>query len=390
MTTVAYFAHTGGLSGPNHSLMRLLQVLDRSRFKPLVYFPDDGYAVSAFMEAGEQCRVEPMVALERTLGLIPQYARDLVRVTGRLRCALMDDGVELAHINTSMTPYAGIAARSLRIPLIWHVRECVRPDLVNDVYMRGMVALAHRLVAVSGAVRTHLEWRVPGAAAKVDVIHNGIDLERFNQAMSVGKTRPELGLPEDRTLILMPAFLLPHKGHEILLEATHLLVHEMDLQKVCVLIAGEEGPQEQGRFTRRLMEMCASHRLNDHVMFLGLRTDLPAVLAVTDVVCLPSTFEDPFPNGVLEAMAAGKPVVATRTGGIPEMVDDERTGLLVARGQSRDLAQALARVVTDESQARRMGEEGRRRLSERFSARVYGERVQALYERVLNTRAGHC
>lgn len=381
LQTVAYFAHTGSVSGPNHSLMRLLQVLDRSRYRPVVYFPDEGRAVSAFTAAGERCRIVPMVGLERKLKLVPKYIRDSFRVTRQVRRALIADGASLVHINTSMTPYAGIAARALRLPVVWHVRECVRPNVMNDLYVRGMVRLADRLVAVSGAVLSHLDTRVPGAAAKVEVIHNGIDLDRFSRQIAAGTSCRALGLPETGTLIVVPAFLLPHKGHEVMLEATSLLVR-MGLRDFSVLLAGDEPPEESGWFTRQLLELRTRLEVERHVIFLGLRADLPAVLGASDIVCLPPTYEDPFPNGVLEAMAAAKPVVATRVGGIPEMVEEGRTGLLVPCGQPRELADALATLMADPARAREMGEQGRQRLAERFTARLHGDRVQALYGRL--------
>jgi glycosyltransferase involved in cell wall biosynthesis len=363
--------------------MRLLRVLDRSRFQPIVYFPEGGSAVDALTAAGESCRVVPMMALERTLRRVPGYVRDLLGVTRALRRQLRDDAVGLVHINTSMTPHAGLAARLLRLPVIWHVRECVRPDAVNNLYVRGMVGLAHRLVAVSAAVRGHLEARAPGAADKTDVIHNGIDLLWFEAQAASGCSRSELGLPDAGRLVVIPAGLLAHKGHEDLIEATRMLVHEKGVRDVTLLIAGDEPPEEGGRFTRRLHEMTRDCQLLDHVAFLGFRKDLPAVLAASNVVCLPSTCEDSFPNGVLEGMAAGKPVVATRTGGIPEMVEHGRTGLLVERSSPAQLAEALATVLGDASKARSMGDAGRRRLQDNFSAALHVAQIQELYTHVL-------
>lgn len=380
MARIGYFAHTVGISGPNNNLLRLFQALDRNRFAPLVYFPAPGSAVATFSEMGERCRVVRMASLERTVKRVPQYVADLFRATWQVRRALIEDGVDLVHINTCVTPYPGIAARSLGIPVVWHVRECLQPNPINNLYLKGIVKLAHRVVVVSGAVQAHIERLVCGAAGKVVVINNGIDLNRFEQAMSAGKTRRELGLPEGKTLIVVPAFLRPDKGHETLLEATSVLVHEMNLREICVLFAGEEPPEEQGRFTTRLLHLRRSHRLEGHVQFLGLRKDLPAVLAKTDIVCLPSTCEDSFPNGVLEGMAAGKPVVASRVGGIPELIEDGRTGLLVTKGEVRELAQGLAQLIADEALARSMGKEGRRRVGQRFTGRLHAERIQKLYE----------
>src|SRR3990172_11908367 len=182
MARIAYFAHTGGVSGPNINLIRLFQALDRNRFVPLVYFPDPGSAVATFSEMGERCRVVRMASLERAVSRAPEYVADLFRATWQVRRALIADRVDLVHINTCVTPYPGIAARSLGIPVVWHVRECLRPNPINNLYLKGIVKLAHRVVAVSGAARAHGERLGRGAAGKVVVINNGIDLDRFEQA----------------------------------------------------------------------------------------------------------------------------------------------------------------------------------------------------------------
>ena len=140
---------------------------------------------------GVGCRVVRMASLERSVRRVPMYFADLFRATWRLRRMLRSDGVDLVHINTCVTPYPGIAARSLGLPVVWHVRECLRPNAINNVYLKGIVRLAHRVVAVSGAVRAHVERLAPGAVGKLAVINNGIDLDRFEREMSAGKTRAE-------------------------------------------------------------------------------------------------------------------------------------------------------------------------------------------------------
>jgi glycosyltransferase involved in cell wall biosynthesis len=371
------------VSGPNYSLMRLLQGLDRGRYEPIVYFAGDGEAVRAYSEAGEKCQVISMPPLQHTIARFPVYMADLARVSWRVRRTLVDDAIDLVHINTCVTPYPGIAARAMRLPVVWHVRECLRPNPINDLYLRGIVKLADRVVAVSGAVRAHVEQRVRGSGRKAVVINNGIDLDQFARAMCARQTKEELGLPDGQALIVVPAFLLPHKGHEVLIEATSYLVHQLHMTQCLVLCAGEEPPEERGRFTARLHELCRIHRVKEYVKFLGLRNDLPAVLAHADVVCLPSTCDDAFPNGVLEGMAAGKPVVASRVGGIPELIENGRTGLLVPCGHPRALAESLARLLKDRASAARMGSEARDRVVERFTARLSATRIQNLYEQVL-------
>lgn len=384
MRRIAYYAHTGCVSGPNNSLARLLRGIDRTRFDPVVYFPSDGPVVEALAGQGERCRVLDVTPLEHRLRNAPRYLADLFCATRRIRDAFKLDRIDLVHINTCTTPHAAVAARSLNIPVLVHIRETVRANLLNDTYLKILSMLAHRIIAVSQAVYENVRARTWRGVSKMVVIHNGIDFESFDVLSRRHVPREALGLPVNRKLIALPAFLLPrHKGHEVLLKATVILVHELGIRNICVLVIGDESGGGLGLFAAALKRYCEEHALTDYVRFLGLRTDVPALLAHADIVCLPSSYDDPLPNAVLEGMAAGKPVVGTAVGGIPELIQDQRTGILIPRDDARALAGALAHLVTDEARAVQMGEAGRRRVEQEFNNKIHAGRVQAVYEELL-------
>lgn len=392
MYRVAYAAHTGDLSGPNNSLIELLAGLDRMRFEPVVYFPSPGPAVEEIRLRAVSCRVIPAHPIQRVRGFrrCPLYLNDLLQCTRALREALGLDRVDLVHINTAVTPYPALAAWSRRLPIVWHIRESLQPNLVNNGYLLGINFLATHLIAVSNAVRGQLITQAHVPRRKVSVVHNGIDLGRFDSAVKPCRTRAELGLPEGR-LIAVTAFLLPHKGHEVFLEAMNQLVHAWGIVDVVAVLIGDEPSAGGGRFTRTLQEYCSRHQLTRNVHFLGLRRDVPAVLAHADIVCLPSTYPDPLPRAVLEGMAAGKPVVASATGGIPEMVEDRRTGILIPPSHPGVLAHSLATLLRDPTKSQEMGRAGRQRVESEFTAKAHAQKVQGLYERLLqstDTKAG--
>jgi len=383
---VAYFAHTCDLSGPNNSLIHLLRALDRDRFEPVVYFPCGGMALDLLRGVGERCCVVPWHLIEPSRGLrhCATYVGDLFGGTLAVRRALRRDGVRLVHVNTSVTPYPGLAARSLGLPTVWHVREILRRTTMHDWYLAAVTALASRIVTVSEAVRRQLLARTRGRSEKTRVIANGIDLDWFDSMARSALDRTSLGLPVERKLIAVPASLLPrHKGHEVLLEATSLLVRDFGLHDFCVVLIGDEPDQGDRPFTRSLRDYCREHDLQEHVLFLGFRRDVPALLARSDIVCMPSVCDDACPRGVLEGMAAGKPVVGSDVGGIPEMIAHDRTGLLVPRGRADALAGALAELIRDGSKAERFGREGRARVERELTSQMHARRIEALYDEVL-------
>jgi glycosyltransferase involved in cell wall biosynthesis len=191
------------------------------------------------------------------------------------------------------------------------------------------------------------------------VLPNGIDVERFVVAdprCSRAALARGLGLtPADR-LVLLPGLMRPGKGHDELLDALPALLHSVPRARV--LFAGS-GCQEERLRTR-------AAPFSDRVCFLGHREDMPELMAASDVVVLPSRAEA-LPTVLMEAAAAGRPVVATSVGGVPEVVEADGSGVLVPPGQPAALATALADVLTDEPRARRLGWRARELARERFT-----------------------
>src|SRR5207248_1164577 len=180
------------------------------------------------------------------------------------------------------------------------------------------------------------------------VVHNGIEAEQADPVR----------LADDPT-ILEVARLADMKGQRSLVHAL------TDLNATAVLVGRDL--EQDGAYERELRDEAERLGVVDRVVFAGYRDDVPALLAGCDVFCLPSEMEG-LPLVVLEAMAQGKPVVATAVGGTPELVVHGETGLLVQPGDVEALAAALAQLLADPEQARRMGEAGRERVQREFGA----------------------
>jgi glycosyltransferase involved in cell wall biosynthesis len=226
-------------------------------------------------------------------------------------------------------------------------------------------------------VRNFYRERIGVPASQLVVIPNALDLAEFDEAAR----QPVADLPSDEPpafLFLCPARLHPQKGHEILLEAVGQLAASSP-RPFRVLLAGE-GP------LRADLEASVRDRgLAAQVAFLGLRDDIPALLRQTDALVLASHYEG-MPLAILEAMAARRPVVATRVGGVPEIVEPEKTGLLVPPGDASALAAAMAALMAAPEHARRMGATARLRVERDFEVRVVAQRTVDLFESCLAKR----
>lgn len=203
------------------------------------------------------------------------------------------------------------------------------------------------------------------AQNKIHLVPMFVDLTRLQGEFEPKKLRRELGA-EAKKLVLSVGHLHPSKGHEDLLRAF------VGLENVVLAIAGD-GPQRAN-----LEKQIGALKLENHAHLLGERDDIPALLKAADIFCLLST-EDPFPGAIIEAMGAGLPVVACNAGGVPQIVDDEKTGILVAPHAPDQAARALKRILEDDNLARKMGDAGKTRAESEFSFEQTLDAFEVIY-----------
>jgi len=209
-------------------------------------------------------------------------------------------------------------------------------------------------------------------------VYNGIDAGEEPGSPSCAPSGIEV--PTGATLITYVANLREGKGHRCLVDAAEKVMAAFP--KARFLFVGEEQNKTGG--VRERIRMLG---LEDKVLLTGRRQDVPAILRASTLVAHPGT-EEGFSNAVLEAMAAAMPVVAARAGGNAEAVVDGETGILVPPGDAEGFAAAILRLLGDPPAARAMGEAGRRRVIERFSAEMMVDEIEALYAALLNRSPG--
>lgn len=382
--TIAFVDHAAQIGGAEKSLLELVAHLDRARFAPVIlhqagaeWVPSDPRELR-FLPAVppstlyDQRRSELSPTLVGNLRRTWQATRIVARLTrelGRLRPALV-------HTNsTKMHLIAGTAARLRRLPVIWHMRDLLSEPGARQWLARAVRRIRPEVIAISAAVAAQFE----GLPCRVHLIPNGIPLDRFAPGPPPPGLRAALGLPPGAPLACVVGRLTPWKGHQVLLRAWADVCDR--LPEARLLVVGEVAFWDQS-YEQELRELTSSLKLQDHVLWLGFRDDVPDLLRLCDLLVLPSV-DEPFGRVLIEAMAAQRPVVATASGGVPEIVVDGETGLLVPPGEPGPLAEALLTVLNDAALAARLGAAGRRRALERFDVRRVAAQVQALYDQVL-------
>jgi len=208
---------------------------------------------------------------------------------------------------------------------------------------------------------------------KLVLIYNGVDYGKFQDVRPKRSVvRRRLGIQDSEKVVIAIGNLIPYKGHKDLIRAANIIKKE-EVEGVRFLIVGEDrGMREQ------LENMAEKLGVRDSIFFLGLREDIPELLAASDISVLPS-YEEGFSNVILESMAAGLPVVATKVGGNPEAVVDGHTGWIAPPGDHVSLGQKLLDLIKDENKARAWGEKGREIVKSRFSMEKMVEAYLRLY-----------
>ncbi|MCX5796597.1 MAG: glycosyltransferase [Elusimicrobia bacterium] len=243
-------------------------------------------------------------------------------------------------------------------------------SLLVDRWLRGADDL---LIAESEASRDFLTRRLGYAADRVKTVHNGVELPEAPSEAERKRARLQLGLREDETLLLAMGRLDDQKGHGVLIDAVAGL---KDSRKPRCAIIGD-GPLRDRLLAQ--VERLGLHRL---VQLPGERGDVRSWLCASDIFVLPSLWEG-LPNALLEAMALGLPVAASRVDGVPEAVTDGQDGLLVAPGDPRALAKALVSLMDDPGLRRRLGQAARTRVAESFTLPAMLAGYEAAYRDVL-------
>jgi glycosyltransferase involved in cell wall biosynthesis len=299
-----------------------------------------------------------------------------LRIVRRHFAAVKPDIVH-THLGTSDL-IAGLAARSLGLPAVSTLHTAVWDRTPEVRLKRTLVKLcASRIIAVSDSARRAYEENGWAKAGQIVMIHNGADVVAVPGAGR--EIRTALGWGPNDLVVAMVSSLRPEKAHDVAISAVRMLAAEFP--QLRLLIVGE-GPEEP-KIAR------LAHDLGDRVAMVGIRLDVMRYLDACDV-CLHPSRADAFPTTLIEAMAAAVPVLATQVGGIPEIVADRRTGLLVdAPPSAEEVAPALASLLRDPSWRLTLATAARAAYQEEFTARRWVRVTRATYDAVLAESRQH-
>jgi glycosyltransferase involved in cell wall biosynthesis len=364
---VLFVDHTGLMGGAQHSL---LDIAEANRDRASIALLEDGpFALALERRQVPVIRLEGGSALRRVkkASALPGAGALAAAVTLARQLARAAAPFDLLYANSPksflVAAVAGVIARK---PVVWHLRDILGGGHFSATNVRAMVTAANWR-AVRVVVNSHATGdafvEAGGDRRLVTVVHNGIDAAPYD-ALPVNaraSTRTQLGIPADAYLVGIFSRLHPWKGQTVLLDAIARMSGAHALIVGGALFSGE-APYEAELRTRAEQPAFAGR-----VHMLGARDDVPRLLAACDVVVHASVLAEPFGRVLVEAMLACRPVVATRAGGVPEVVVDGETGVLVPPGDVHALLDALEGLRRDPDRAGRLARTGAARARERFS-----------------------
>lgn len=402
---ILYIDNTATFGGAINSLLHLLRRLDRDRYAPVLVSGQPRSLIRDFVPDIPYHEMEPKLpwihdrGYRKLRSLRPFRVRALRIGLKRLRqvqwmltVTLPEAlrymrigrryGVRLVHLNNNLeSQLAGVlASRLLRVPCIAHARSFQQPARALRTYMR---AVDHH-IAISSAIRDNL-LGLGAAEGDVSIVFDGIDIPRFKQGGRRSRAvRDELGIPADAPVFAIFGRIIPWKGiREFVLAAARVTESRPDAR---ALIVGDPSDGDEAYY-RDVVRLIEELELRDRVVLTGYRSDVYQLMEMADVVVHASTAPEPFGMVLIEAMAAGTPVVATRAGGPLDIVRDGETGLLVERGDPDAIASAVLDLLADEARAESMAARAVRRAEDVFGADRYADEIDTIYRNLLGRSA---
>jgi glycosyltransferase involved in cell wall biosynthesis len=367
---ILFLAWAPFFSGAERALLLTLRSLDPREYEPYVLIGTDGQLAAEVRALGMPCDVVPLAPLDRRKPVSSSLS------VARVTAAAVRFRPSIVHAN-DMPSYqpGGYAAKLLGVPAVTHLRFPDSPDGYRW-FLRPDFSLA---IFISESFKSAALDEAPDLfRGRSTVVYDAVDMPRRWSIQERAARRHELGLPNGQPVVAITGQVSEGKGVQEFVRAADLL-RERD---VAFAVLGDD-LRTNGVVRREMEARVDALGLRDRFTFLGFRPDAPELVQVFDIVAVPSRVE-PFGLASLEAMAAERPVVASRVGGIPEVVRDGETGILVAPRDPGSLADGIARLLDSPRQRDEMGAAGRRRAEHVFGMPVHGRALHETYEKLLS------
>lgn len=362
------------LGGGDKVVLNLSSGLDKSKFKPVIVAFGDVKEVIPLLKAAQEKDI--------SIGTVFSRGRYDVLSIFKLRHLLKKHKVDILHCHGYKSDVIGfIAALFTGVKLVttlhgrW-VGETLRQK-THNFFDIAVIKHFGKIATVSQAIKDILLEK-KNFIGKVVVIPNSVDLEKFRETKDISEVRKNLHINPDARVVGIVGRLSIEKGHRYFLEAAAKIIN--NINDVVFLIVGE------GPLKKDLIECASKLGIQDKVIFAGVRNDIPDIFAMLDIFVLPSLSEG-LPMSLLEAMAAQKPIIATEVGGVPSVIKDRETGILIKPKSPEQLAEAINNLLSDKKLASEIAANARNLAEYELSIDSMAKKYEKVYFEILEN--GH-
>lgn len=358
---ILYFSSFGGMKGGGQrSLYYLVSGLNKEIFNPIVVCPEEGDLVEGLKKIGIETIVLPF---RRFRHISLPFIIQLLRLFKEKDISIVDTDA------AAETFYAGIAALFCRIPLVWHIR--VSSPMILD---RFLSFLSTRLILVAKTLENRFHWLK--STDKLVAIHNGINVEEVDKFPKTN-IREELGINNEAIIIGCVGRIEEMKGQGYLVKAINRVLKER--KDIRVLLVGEVNES----YYKNIVDLIESFEIKDYFFSLGYRTDTIGIIKDLDIL-VSASFGEGLSRVILEAMASGKPVIATDVGGTKETITDSLNGFIVPPKDVHALSSAILKILNNPEGIKTMGAAGRQIAERDFSIKNNTDKTERLYLELLS------
>jgi glycosyltransferase involved in cell wall biosynthesis len=384
---VLFLDHTAELSGGEIALVELIRHLDRTRVEPIVLLGSHGPLEERVKEHAP-VYIIPMDASVVHVRKDALGFKSLINISA-IRAALIflrhlrrfmdEQSIDILHTNSlKASVLGGIAGRLSPLKIVWHIRDRIADDYLPRKVVRVMRRLArilpHFVIGNSSATLRTLQLKNTPSA----VIYSGVDLSKFSPSPTKSYAQ-DAEISSHAKIIGIVGRICPWKGQHVFLEAASRVHVRWPKARFKIIGAALFGEHDYEFDLRRTVQ---ERGLEDVVEFMGFQKNIAGAIHSLDILVHASTVGEPFGQVIVQGMACGKPVIATDGGGVPEIVVDGETGLLVPRNDAAAMADAVCSLLVDEERARKMGVLGHKRVAEQFTIEQSVKTLMTIYERL--------
>jgi len=380
----------GTIGGSYYSLLYLIQGLNKAKYEPVVLFCEEHPLLEKYERAAQRVIIQnygptsspPENTITDVLKIIPRFYKYVIKKQKIIKEIIKSVSPDLIHLNNGYDiNHDWILAGKLNgIKVVTHDRG-TRPPV--SIQTRMFVRWLDAIISVSddylnNVIKNNLK---PKIARRV---YNGLDPYMVIKSMSNHDRnimRNNLGIKDNETLIGMIGNITPWKGQHIFLAAINIILEKYNNVKVIVVGKTARGDEQ---YENDLKQFIKANSMSDKVCLMGFRKDVPELLNAIDIFVHSSIEPEPFGRVILEAMALGKPIVATNFGGTIEQIVHGESGILVPPNDHRKMAEGIEGLLIDQKKAKTLGENALLRLKDKFSIRNMVDGVEKIYSEIFS------